>query len=208
MGYIIDLGLLTGGLLVGLLLGYLLKKYLLRDALARSEKKAHQIIEEAKDKQKEYLLEAKNKALQVIDEAKNEERDRRREMQDMQARIEKRETMFDSKILEFESKQQKLNEHVEKISAAKEELKKIKEQQLAKLESVANLSQQEAKDALIKNVEDQMKDELLGRIRKLENQASEDLEQRAKNMLAQVMQRVASSHTAESTTTIVSIPNE
>ncbi|MBI4091042.1 MAG: ribonuclease Y [Candidatus Komeilibacteria bacterium] len=208
MYYIVELGLLTGGLIVGLILGYFIKKILLKDVLSRSEKKAHTLLEDAKDKQREYLLEAKNTALQIIEDAKIEEKERRREMQDMQGRIEKRESMFDNKILEFESKQQKLSEHMEKLEAAKEEVKKIKEQQVAKLESVAQLSQQEAKDLLLHNVETSMKDELLGRIRKLENQASEDLEQRAKNMLAQVMQRVASSHTAESTTTIVTIPNE
>lgn len=208
MSYVLPLGLLTGGLLVGLILGYFIKKILLKDVMSRSEKKAHALLEDAKDKQREYLLDAKNKALQIIEDAKNEEKERRREMQDLQSRIEKREGMFDSKILEFESKQQKLSDHMEKLEAAKEEVRKIKEQQVAKLETIAQLSMQEAKDILLNNVEGSMKDELLGRIRKLENQASDELEQRAKNMLAQVMERVASSHTAESTTTIVTIPNE
>ncbi len=208
MYYVVQLSLLTGGLVVGLFLGYFIKKILLKDALSRAEKKAHAIIEDAKNKQKEFLLESKNKALQFIDEAKVDERERRKELQELQIRLEKREGMFDSKILEFETKQQKLNDQLEKINAAKDEIKKIKEQHLTKLEALAGLSQKEAKEMLVQKTEETMKDELLLRIRKLENQASEELEQRAKNMLAQIIQRVASSHTAESTTTIVAIPNE
>jgi len=206
--YIVELGLLTGGLMVGLFLGYFIKKITQKDTLSRAEKKAHGLIEDAKNKQKEFLLESKNKAIQIIDEAKGEERERRKEIQELQNRLEKRESMFDSKIMEFEAKQQKLNEHIDKVSAAKEEIKAIKDQQTEKLESIAKLNQQEAKDILMKNIEDSMHEELLGRIRKLENQSSDELETRGKNMLAQVIQRIASSHTAESTTTIVNIPNE
>ncbi|MEK7584841.1 MAG: Rnase Y domain-containing protein, partial [Patescibacteria group bacterium] len=117
MQYIVELGLLTGGLLVGLVLGYFMKKLLIRDSMSRAEKKAHAIIEDAKDKQKELLLESKNKAIEIMDEAKIDERERRKEMQELQARLEKRETMFDSKILEFEEKQKKLSEQIEKVKA-------------------------------------------------------------------------------------------
>ena len=208
MQYIVELGLLTGGLLVGLVLGYFMKKLLLRDSMSRAEKKAHAIIEDAKDKQKELLLESKNKAIQIMDEAKVDERERRKEIQDLQARLEKRETMFDSKILEFEEKQKKLSEQIEKVKTAKDEIGKIKADRVAKLESLAQLTKEEAKETLLKNVEETMQDELLIRIRKLENQSSDELDKRAKNMLAHVIQRIASSHTAETTTTLVSIPNE
>src|SRR3989344_7049864 len=208
MSYIVDLSLLTGGLIAGLFLGYFMKKLLLRDSMSRAEKKAHAILEDAKDKQKELLLESKNKAIQIMDEAKVEERERRKEIQELQARLEKRETMFDSKILEFEEKQKKLNEQIEKVKAAKDEIGKVKADQLAKLESLAQLTKDEAKETLLKNIEDTMQDELLVRIRKLENQSSEELDRRAKSMLAQVIQRIASSHTAETTTTLVSITND
>ncbi|MEK7583921.1 MAG: ribonuclease Y, partial [Patescibacteria group bacterium] len=90
----------------------------------------------------------------------------------------------------------------------KDESGKVKADQGAKLESLAQLTKDEAKESLLKSVEDTMQDELLVRIRKLENQSSDELDKRAKNMLAQVIQRIASSHTAETTTTLVSIPND
>ncbi len=208
MSNLTPLALLTGGLLAGIAVGYFIRKFLLKDSLERANKKAHVIIEEAKTKQQEALIEAKNKGTQIIEEAKTEERERRREMQEFQVRLEKRESLFDNKLLEFESKQQKLSDDIDKVAGAKEEIKKIKEDQMKKLEAIANLDEKEAKEILMKNVEDRMKDELLVRIKKQENMASEELENRARNMIALAMQRIASSHTAESTTTIVTIPNE
>jgi ribonucrease Y len=205
---LLQLALLTGGLIAGLILGYFIKKMLTTDSLSRAEKKAHGIIDDAKSKQKDLLLEGKNKAIKLIDDAKEEEKDRRKEIQDLQTRLEKRESMFDNKILEFESKQQKLSEQIDKVNLVKEEIKKIKDQQMAKLESVAELDKNEARDILIKNVEQDMQGDLLNRMRKLENQASEELERRAKTIISSVIQRIASTHTAESTTTIVAIPNE
>lgn len=208
MNSITQVVIALGLFIVGLAVGYAIKKLMLKDSLAHADKKAHELVEDAKNKQRELLLEAKDQAIKIIEEAKSEERDRRKDLQDSQSRIEKRESLFDSKILEFESKQQKLGEHLEKINLAKEEIKKIKEEQMAKLESVAHLTEGEAKELLVKNVEDRMKDELLGRIRKIETESTDELDRRAKNILATVIQRVASSHTAESTTMIVNIPND
>lgn len=204
----LQLMLLTGGFLVGIYIGYLLKRLIQKDAQNRADRKAHTILEDAKGKQKEIVLEAQNTALGLIEEAKREERERRKDIQDLQSRLEKREALFDSKLLEFESKQQHLNTEVEKLLSAKEEIKKIREGQLTKLEEISHLTQNEAHELLVKNVESGMQDELLARIRKIETQSTEELERRASNVLANVIQRIASSHTAESTTTIVTIPNE
>src|SRR3989344_928502 len=106
----IQLALLTGGLIAGLFVGYFIRQILLRDAQSRAQRKAHAILEDARDKQKEFLLEAKNKSIQIINEAQAEERERRKEMQEVQLRLEKRESMFDAKILELENRQQQLSD--------------------------------------------------------------------------------------------------
>jgi len=205
---LVQLALLTGGLIAGLFVGYFIKKILLKDSQSRAEKKAHNILEDAKNKQKEFLLEAKNKALEIMDEAKEEEKQRRKEITETQTRLDKRETMFDNKILELESKQKHIADEVDKLDHAKKEILKIKEEQIKKLETVAQLSQKDAHDLLVNKVEDSMKDELLQRIRKIENESSEELERKSKLMLSTVIERVASTYTSESTTTIVNIPNE
>lgn len=195
-------------LVAGLAAGFYIKQRLLSDAAGRAEQKAHDILDEAKNKARDYLLDAKNKALKTTEEAKEEERQRRKEIQELFNRLEKRETLFDSKLMEFEGRQQKQLEQIEKINEAKEDIKKIREQQLAKLEAVAGLTKDQAAEQLIKQTEENMKDELLKRIRKIENESSEELEHRAKHLLSTVIQRIASSHTAESTTTIVGLPND
>ena len=104
--------------------------------------------------------------------------------------------------------QQKLYDKVNKVEEAKEKIQKIKEEQLAKLEKISNLTKDEAKDVLLKNVEAQMKDDLLSRIKKLESETTETLEEKARDLMASTMQRLVSNYTAEITTTVVDLPSD
>ncbi|MDQ5970633.1 MAG: ribonucrease [Patescibacteria group bacterium] len=203
-----DIILSVVALVVGVIFGYVIKKLLSSQNINSAERKAESIIADAKQKQKDLLLEANNKALALIEESKVEERDRRRQMQEIENRLTKRESMFDRKIMEFEDSKQKLDNSQKQIEASREEIKKIKVEQLEKLEKVAQLTKDEARDVLLNNTEMRMKDELLHRIRKLENEAQDELEERAKNILTSVIERIAAPHTVETTTTSVTLPNE
>jgi ribonuclease Y len=196
------------GIPAGIIAGYFLRKsWAVREAQS-AEAKGQAIIEEAKSKEREILIQAKDQALRVLDEAKKEEATRRAEIQHLQARIEKRETLFDQKLLELESKQKETTERGEKLEALKQEVIAIKEQQIQKLEKVAELSREDAKRVLMDNTEIRMKDELLARIRKLQAESDEDVEKQARNIIATAMQRVASSQSTESSTTVVDLPSE
>lgn len=199
---------LVSTLVVGVFFGYVTKKLLSSQNINSAERKAENILADAKQKQKDILLEAKEQAIAVIEEAKKEERDRRRQMQEIENRLTKRESMFDRKLMEFEDNKQRLENAQLQMEKTREEIKKIKEEQFAKLEKISQLTQEEAKDVLLNNTEMRMKDELLHRIRKLENEAQEDLEERAKKLLTSVIERVAAPHTVETTTTSVNLPNE
>ncbi len=203
-----DIILSVVALIIGVVFGYIIKKLLSSQNINSAEKKAESIIADAKQKQKDLLLEANNKALALIEESKTEERDRRRQMQDLENRLTKRESMFDRKIMEFEDSKQKLEHSQKQVEASREEIKKIKADQIEKLEKIAQLTKDEARDVLLNNTELRMKDELLHRIRKLENEAQEELEERAKKLLTSVIERVAAPHTVETTTTSVTLPNE
>ncbi len=193
---------------LGLIFGYLLKKMMTTKSVKSAERKAEHILEEAKNKTKSFELEAKEKALAVIEEAKKEEKERRQRLTELENRLGKRENLFDQKLLEFEDKKQKINNLQIDLEKNREEIKSVKEQQFAKLEKIAQLTQEEAKDVLLKNTESRMQDELLNRIRKLENIANDELEQKAKNILSTVIERCAAPHTAETTTTTVALPND
>ncbi len=199
---------LFAALIFGLFFGFLIKKFLTQQNVLSAERKAESMLADAKQKQKDILLEAKDKSLALIEEAKTEERERRHQLQDLETRLSKRESLFDRKILEFEDNKQRLEQSQKQLEKNKEEIKQIKEDQLAKLEKIAGLSQEEAKEVLLNNTEVRMKDELLHRIRKLESEASDELESRAKKLLTSVIERVAAPHTVETTTTAVDLPNE
>lgn len=192
----------------GMIAGYFARKsWAVREAES-VEAKSRALINEAKDKQKQILLEAKDKAIRVIDEAKKEAEQRRGEVLHLQERLEKREALFDQKLLDLEERQQKLMDRANRLDQVKAEIQKIKEDQIAKLEKIAEMTRDQAKTVLLENTETRMKDELLSRIRKLQNQGEEELEKEAKNLLSSVIQRVASSHASETTTTIVNLPSD
>lgn len=194
--------------IIGLVGGYFVRKIWSKQAVNSAERKAEKIIITAKNKEKEILLAAKDKAIAIIDEAKKEETERRREIQHLQIRLEKREEIFDKKILEIENRQQRLREKEQQLIKKEEEIDKLREQQLEKLEKVAKLTQEEAKKVLLDNVEKRQKDVLYERMLKLERIGEEELEQKAKNLISLVLQRCASSHAAETTTTSVTLPND
>jgi len=196
------------GLAVGIVAGYILRKTLAIKSKVAAESEAQGIISSAQNKEKDLLLQAKEKAIKIIEDAKVEEVERRKELAHLQERLEKREATFDQKLLELESHKQKTEEEKQKFEAAREEVKKIREEQFAKLEKIAGLTQEEAKKVLFDNIEERVKDELVLRIRKLEESSTEEVERKARTTIATVMERVASSHATETTTTVVQLPND
>ena len=192
----------------GFLIGYWIRKKRAVAQVGTAEAKAQKIIDEAKAKQKDILLGGQDKALKIIEEAKNEDKKRRQEISNLQARLEKRETVFSQKLLELQDKQQKLYDKVGQLEEVKEKIKEIKKEQLAKLEKIAKMSKEEAREILFKNVEAEVKDDLMARIKKLEKESSEAYEEKARDIMASTMQRLASTYTTEITTTNVDLPSD
>ncbi len=191
-----------------LAVGYFLRKQIAKGEANSLEAKAEAMLTEAKNKQQTLILEAKEKTVQMLDEAKREEQRMRGEVNNEKQRLEKREAMFDQKLLEFQENQSKLVEKVERVKQIKEEVEKVKEQQVAKLQEVAGLSREDAKAELLKKIEETEKNDLMGRIIKLEREASEVWEDKAREILADSMQRCASSVASENTSTLINIPSE
>ncbi len=192
----------------GMITGYFARKVWAAKQIDTAEAKLHALIQETKNKQKEMMMEARDKSIKLIDDAKRETESRRRELSHLQERLEKRESLFDQKLLDLEEKQQKLYEKANRLESAKKEILKIKDEQMAKLEQIARLTREEAKNVLISNMEKEMKEELAIRMTKLQRENNDELEKEAKNILSRVIQRCASPHTAETTTTIVNLPSD
>jgi len=185
-----------------------LKGLLLKQSVDSAQEKAKKLIADAKDKEKEILLNAKEKAIKVIDDAKKDEHERRQEIARLQQRVEKREEVFDKKLLEMEKKQSQFEQRERELEKKIEEINNIKSQQLNKLSEVAQMSQEKAQEKLIEFIEKKAKDDLFERMRHLDQIAEEELEKKAKDMLSTVLQRCASSHSSETTTTAVQLPSD
>ncbi|HNW09444.1 MAG TPA: ribonuclease Y [bacterium] len=188
--------------------GYLTRKQWAKNRKGTIEQKIEKLIVEARAKQKEILLSAQEKSLKVLEEAKNDARQNKKELEVAKQRLEKRESLFDQKLLDLENKKQELVEKAERVNRIKAEVTKIKEEQFAKLEKIANLTKAEAEKILLDNTEKAIADNLVHRINKLEQEASEDLEKKAKEILSAVIERCASSHAQENTSSVVDLPND
>ena len=199
---------LSIGLVVGLAGGWVLRKTLASKVKGTIEAKSEAILIEAKNKEKELVLLAKDKALKIIEEAKNEEKIHRQELTALQQKLEQREETFDKRLLELEEQKQKAEEGKQKFEQAREEVLKIREEQMAKLQKIAGLTQAEAEKALFDNVETRIQNELEVRIRKLEMSSTEEVERRARTLIATAMERLASAQSVETTTTVVTLPND
>lgn len=193
---------------VGVPTGYVIRKKVAKIKLDSVEQKVQTLIEDAKSKEKEIIHQAKDRAFSTLEKAKKEEEIRRREISHLQNRLEKRESIFDKKILDLETKHQQLTEKAQKIEDIKKEIQGIKQEQFDKLQRIAGLTKEEAKELLLNTSEQEIKDELVQRIQKVQDETSEIVQSEAKKVLSSVILRCASSHVAEVSTTIVQLPSD
>lgn len=204
MEYVIYVVLAIGAFFIG----YFARLKMVSSQIESAEKRADKIVNEAKTKEKDMLLKAQDKALKTIEEAKIEEKKRRNEINSTQNRLEQREAAFSKRLLELQEKQQDLYDRVNKVEEAKEKIRQIKEEQSTKLQTIAGLNKEEAKEALFKKIETEAGDELMSRVRKLEKQGDEEVEEKARELIATSMQRIVSSYTPEISTTNVDLPSD
>lgn len=208
MNEIIWIALVVLGIIAGITLGYIWRKKIALSKVNSLEAKAEKMFQDTKTKCQEHVLRAKEKAVQTTEEAKKEERKIRQELLNSQARLEKREILFDQKILELQEKQQKVQEKIEHVKQIKTEIESLREQEMAKLQAIAELSKEEAKNILLKKIERETQDDLLSRVMKLEKESSEHFEDKAREIITNAIQRCASSHAAETTSSSVTLPGE
>lgn len=208
MSNILLLGILVLGLALGLGIGYFVRKIMSQAKINTAEINAEKIMSESKTKAQEIIIEAKEKAIKGLEEVKREEVKMKSELTNEKQRMEKRENAFDKQLLDLQEKQTRLQEQIEHVKQKAEEVKKIREDAAVKLEQVAGLTKDEAKEELIKIVEKDSKDDLAVRIMKIEKESSEYFEKQAKKLIGDAVQRIASSHAADATTTIVDITND
>jgi ribonuclease Y len=192
----------------GLAGGYFLRKVVAKNQLGTAEAKASRSLEDAKIKAKEQLLNAKDKAVKLLEEVKKEEKQRREELKNQEKRLESKEQRVEKRSAQIEKENKNIQQKGNELRKIREEILKVKDQQLEKLEKIAKMKLSEAKKSLLSIAEKENKDELAKHLLALEKEKGEELEKKAKEIMATAMQRYAGSHATDTTTTTITIPSD
>ncbi|MFA7169691.1 MAG: ribonuclease Y [Candidatus Paceibacterota bacterium] len=193
---------------LGAILGYFGRQFFAKKQVESAEAKVGKIFSEAKDKAAETVLEAQNKAVKILGDAKTEESERNRQIVRNEERLANKEDALDKKSSEVEKQKEALQEKSKQIMGIKDEVEKIKIEQLEKLQKIADLDQDRAKAIIIDRVEKQNQQEILKKIKHLETDGLEELNKKANNIIVQAIQKYSGIHTAETTTSTVEIPSD
>jgi ribonuclease Y len=177
-----------------------------------AEEKAREIIDEAlktaETKKREALLEAKEESLKTKNELEKETKERRAELQRYEKRVLTKEETLDRKTEALEKKESKLSGKEAELDKIKGEVAELHERQLQELEKISGLTSEQAKDYLLKTVEDEVKHETAMLVKELENKAKEEADKKAKDYIVTAIQKCAADHVAETTISVVQLPND
>lgn len=180
--------------------------------IGSADEKAREIIDEAlktaETKKREALLEAKEESLKAKNEFERETKERRAELQRYEKRVLTKEETLDRKTEALEKKDARLTAKESELDKVKQEVEDFHSKQLQELEKISGLTSEQAKEYLIKTVEEEVKHETALLIKDLESKAKEEAEKKAKDYVVTAIQRCAADHVAETTISVVQLPND
>jgi len=192
----------------GSVLGYFARQSIAKRQLSTAEGKAEQMTSDAAKKSENILLEAKKKSVQILEEAKEKEKEREDQILRTERRLENREESLEKKANEIDASQKSLEKKANEVLTIRKEAEKAREEELLRLQKIAGLSKDEAKDILFQLTEEENRDTLVKRMSKLQKEGEEEVERKAMSIMAQVIQRYSRSHVSEFTTTTVQLPSD
>jgi ribonuclease Y len=192
----------------GAILGYFARQTIAKGQVNTAENRAMRIISDAEKKAKEEIVHAKNKAIEILDKAGEEEKERQTQLARFQERLEKREESLDRREREMETSGKELRQKTERLHHLRKEVDVLYEQAKRSLEEVAGISAEDAQKEIFARAEKETEEQLSRHIVKLEKDNAEELEERAANIMVQVIQRYARSHASDFMTSSVPLPSE
>lgn len=192
--------------------GVLHRKKIAEAEFGSAEEKAQSIISEAEKtadaKKRELMLEAKEENQKLRSDFDREVKERRNELNRQERRLNQKEENLDKKTDNLERKEQSLNSRIKALEKKEQEISEIKQQQIAELEKISGLTREEAKDILLHDIESRTRHEAAVMVKEIEQEAKENAEKTAKNIVALSIQKVAADHVAETTVSVVNLPND
>jgi ribonuclease Y len=192
--------------------GYFMRKYLAEAKIASAEEAARRILQdaerEAEAKHREMMLEAKEEAHKLRSELEREHRERRNELQQQERRLMQKEEAIDRRSENVDRKEVALEKERKQLAESQEEVERLLAEQQTELQRISELSVDEAKELILRQVEAAVKHETAMMIKDIETQAKEEAEKRSREVLSLAIQRCAADHVAESTVSVVNLPND
>ena len=199
-------------LIIGILAGYIYRKNVGERIIGSAEQKAKNMILDAEKKSetisKEIKLEAKEETHRMRSDVEKEIRDRRGEIQRSERRIIQKEESLDRKLDNIEKKEEKIHRLEQDITKKNKELDRFMEKRIAELEKVSGLTADEAKNLLLEEIEKDVRHDASVMIKDIESKAKNQADRKAKQIISGAIQRCAADHVAESTVSVVNLPND
>jgi ribonuclease Y len=195
-------------LIVGLVAGYFIHRYQVEQRIKNQQDKADTILKGANEQARLIESQARDNATKIIQAAESEIKERRIELNKETDRLDKRRSELESRVDKLEQREQTINKRQSQVDRRGNEIDKLYEEQVKKLEQIAQMTQDDAKKDLFAAVEKEARGDMARIIRQIEAEAREEGEKRARKLIADAIQRVASEHVAEVTRAVVTLPSE
>ena len=197
---------------IGFAMGIAYRKRVSEREIGSAEAEATRLINEAirsgESRKKEMLLEAKDEIHKSRTEYEKEVKERRAELTKQERRLQQKEETLDKKAENFEKKEEELARRLEEVAKVKEETEAVKKAHLATLEKLSGLSQEQAKQHLLKTVEEDIRHDTAMKIKEIEQELKDEADEKAREILSIAIQRCAADHAAEATVSVVPLPND
>ena len=188
------------------------RKNTIEKKVGNAEEKAREIIDDAlkvaERSKREALLEAKEESLKTKNELEKETKERRAELQRYERRVLAKEETLDKKSDALERREQSYAAKEEKLAKQVAEVNKLQDKRVQELERISGLTSEQAKDYLLKTVEDEVKHETAMLVKEMESRAKEEADKKAKEYVVTAIQKCAADHVAETTISVVQLPND
>ncbi|WP_305303030.1 ribonuclease Y [Romboutsia ilealis] len=209
---VIDIISILLGIAVGIIAGYFVRKNIYESKIGQANSEADRIIKQAEDDSKrihkEKLLEAQEEIHKLRTESERENKERRSDLQKYERRVIQKEEILDKKLQNLEQKETSLGDKLKNVARKEEEVEAIKDQQLEKLESISGITSDKAKEIILTNAERDVRREMSIMIKEIESQAKEEADKKSREIIGYAIQKCAADHVAETTVTVVNLPND
>lgn len=199
-------------MIIGLGVGYLYRRNVAEKKIGRAEDAVTKVVDDAQKRaeaiRKETILEAKEEVHRLRAEFDKESKERRNEQTRIERRLLQREEVLEKKIENAEQKEENLNKKLKEISKTKEDISNLHKKELEQLEKIADLTTDQAKELLLEKVEQEARHDMAIMLREVEQKAKNEADKKARHILSMAIQRCAADHVAESTVSVVPLPND